>query len=137
MGTDNWSLGKGFSYLIEKMYDGNTTEMERQTGVSRGIISQAISGEKDGVHSSTLVKMYEAGFNVNWLLTGKEQPFNFTDQGRENVEEITDFRVSNNRQVKMRQLAEELLTSLDEDPSLILDRDLQRLILQLLQSSVR
>jgi hypothetical protein len=68
-------LRENVKYLLDEYYDGNVSEMQRQTGANRSVISELKNGTKSEVNSSTLRHFAEAGININWLLTGEGPHF--------------------------------------------------------------
>lgn len=59
---------------VVKYYDGNQSKAAQEVGVSRGVIADILSGRKKSLHASSLGKFYSAGWNINWIATGNEEP---------------------------------------------------------------
>jgi phage repressor protein C with HTH and peptisase S24 domain len=123
-------------YLLEKYYEGNVSEMQRETGVNRSVISEIKNGGKTEVNSSTLLRFAEAGVNLNWLLTGTGRPF-MVDEDAEINTELKEKQLLDNRMKEIKVLVGDIEDQLSEQPHLRLDPDVQTALLELLKKAVR
>jgi phage repressor protein C with HTH and peptisase S24 domain len=123
-------------YLLEEYYEGNVSEMQRETGVNRSVISELKNGGKTEVNSSTLIRFAEAGVNLNWLLTGKGRPF-MVNEDSEISTELKEKQLLDNRANEIKKLVSDIEDQLSEQPHLRLDPDVQTALLELLKKAVR
>lgn len=123
-------------FLLEKYYDGNVSEMQRETGVNRSVISEIKNGGKTEVNSSTLLRFAEAGVNINWLLTGNGRPFMVDEEAEINTE-LKEKQLLDNRMKEIKVLVGDIEDQLSEQPHLRLDPDVQTALLELLKKAVR
>jgi len=122
--------------LLEEYYEGNVSEMQRETGVNRSVISELKNGGKTEVNSSTLIRFAEAGVNLNWLLTGKGRPF-MVNEDSEISTELKEKQLLDNRANEIKKLVSDIEDQLSEQPHLRLDPDVQTALLELLKKAVR
>jgi len=130
------TLQDNVRYLLEEYYDGNVSEMQRETGVNRSVISEIKNGGKTEVNSSTLIRFAEAGVNLNWLLTGKGRPFVVNEDSEINTE-LKEKQLLDNRMKEIKKLVGDIEDQLSEQPHLRLDPDVQSALLELLKKAVR
>jgi phage repressor protein C with HTH and peptisase S24 domain len=129
-------LQENVRYLLDEYYQGNVSEMQRETGVNRSVISELKNGGKDEVNSSTLIRFATSGVNLNWLLTGKGKPFT-ADEDTEISEELRQKQLLDNRTKEIKKLVADIESQLTEQPELRLDPDVQTALLELLKKAVR
>ncbi|MDR8390428.1 hypothetical protein NC796_04690 [Aliifodinibius sp. S!AR15-10] len=123
-------------YLLEEYYEGNVSEMQRETGVNRSVISEIKNGGKTEVNSSTLIRFAKAGVNLNWLLTGNGRPFVVNEDSEINTE-LKEKQLLDNRMKEIKKLVGDIEDQLSEQPHLRLDPDVQTALLELLKKAVR
>lgn len=128
-------LQENIQYLLDEYYDGNVSEMQRQTGANRSVISELKNGTKSEVNSSTLRHFAEAGININWLLTG-EGPHFVIGNEEELKTELKQKQLLENRMVEIKGLVSEIDQQLEEHPELKLDPDVMSALLDLLKRSL-
>ena len=129
-------LQENVRYLLDEYYQGNVSEMQRETGVNRSVISELKNGSKQEVNSSTLLRFAQSGVNLNWLLTGKGKPFVVDDQ-TEISTELQEKQLLDNRTKEIKKLVADIEDQLTEQPQLRLDPDVQTALLELLKKAVR
>jgi len=130
------NLQENVRYLLDEYYQGNVSEMQRETGVNRSVISELKNGSKQEVNSSTLLRFAQSGVNLNWLLTGKGKPFVVDDQ-TEISTELQEKQLLDNRTKEIKKLVADIEVQLTEQPQLRLDPDVQTAFLELLKKAVR
>ena len=54
---------------------GNTAEIARQMGLKETYLGSVLSKESKGLSATMIIGFAKAGFDVQWLLTGEENPF--------------------------------------------------------------
>lgn len=130
------TLQENVRYLLDEYYQGNVSEMQRETGVNRSVISELKNGSKQDVNSSTLLRFAQSGVNLNWLLTGKGKPF-VVDEETEVSTELLQKQLLDNRTKEIKKLVADIEDQLTEQPQLRLDPDVQTALLELLKKAVR
>lgn len=130
------TLQDNVRYLLEKYYDGNVSEMQRETGVNRSVISEIKNRGKTEVNSSTLIRFAQSGINLNWLLTGEGAPFTVNEIA-DISEELKEKQLLDNRMKEIKKLVGDIEDQLSEQPHLRLDPDVQSALLELLKKAVR
>lgn len=130
------TLQENVRYLLDEYYQGNVSEMQRETGVNRSVISELKNGSKQDVNSSTLLRFAQSGVNLNWLLTGKGKPF-VVDEETEVSTELRQKQLLDNRTKEIKKLVADIEVQLSDQPQLRLDPDVQTALLELLKKAVR
>ena len=130
------TLQDNVRYLLEEYYDGNVSEMQREMGVNRSVISEIKNGGKTEVNSSTLIRFAQSGINLNWLLTGEGAPFTVNEMA-DISEELKEKQLLDNRMKEIKRLVGDIEDQLSEQPHLRLDPDVQSALLELLKKAVR